>query len=145
MMDYDPLLSDDIIGETSIDLERRYFDEKWINLPEYPIETRELRKAGSCNSTGSIRLWVEIFNPAERYNNFSAFKLTNSIAIDQRSSKRDQRDAVNSSQIQAGNSKSIKNSILIQNPGGERQNEALETNPTNFELKENPMQKSKTP
>lgn len=66
LLDYDPILSDDIIGETHIDLERRYFDEKWIGLPNYPIETRILRKSGTESSVGTIRLWVEVFNPLEK-------------------------------------------------------------------------------
>lgn len=144
LMDYDPLLKDDVIGETSIDLERRYFDEKWINLPEYPIETRELRKSGSGSSTGSIRLWVEIFNPYERYNSFDQFKFANSIIPGLNNSNRNQRDVVHSNQFQPETSKTIKNSnLMINNSAGVLRSEVLDTNPNNRDVNDNQMQASK--
>jgi hypothetical protein len=74
-MDYDLLLSDDLIGETTIDLERRYFDDKWASMPEYPIETRTLRKPGADAATGFIRLWVEVFDPAHERANPTDYKI----------------------------------------------------------------------
>lgn len=61
LKDYDPGLTDDFIGETEIDIERRFFDDRWSNLPHYPIETRFLRKKESKTATGKIRLWIEVF------------------------------------------------------------------------------------
>lgn len=59
------MLRDDYIGETEIDIETRYFDEKWQAIPHYPIETRSLYKDQSSVPTGRIRLWIEIFDPEE--------------------------------------------------------------------------------
>lgn len=59
------MLRDDYIGETEIDIETRYFDEKWQTIPHYPIETRSLYKDQSSVPTGRIRLWIEIFDPEE--------------------------------------------------------------------------------
>lgn len=84
LMDYDPLGRNDLIGSTTIDLERRYFDEKWVTIPEYPIETRQLRMGESELATGSIRLWLEVFNPEDRYNSQELFKLKSLVSgVDQ--------------------------------------------------------------
>mmetsp|Transcript_3806 Transcript_3806/g.5093 ORF Transcript_3806/g.5093 Transcript_3806/m.5093 type:complete len:168 (+) Transcript_3806:475-978(+) len=40
--DYDLLFGDDLIGKTSIDLDDRFFNPKWVAIEEKPIETREL-------------------------------------------------------------------------------------------------------
>ena len=65
MMDYDPLKSDEIIGTTEIDIEARFFDPVYRNLPLYPIETRSLTRGDNQQALGTIRLWVEVFDPAQ--------------------------------------------------------------------------------
>ncbi|OMJ83746.1 hypothetical protein SteCoe_15288 [Stentor coeruleus] len=62
--DKDDLFKDDKIGETIIDLEDRYFSNKWRRLPEKPIEKRQLKHKSSKLSQGSIVLWVEIHEPS---------------------------------------------------------------------------------
>ena len=65
LMDHESLLADKCIGITEIDIERRYFDDRWLSIKDYPIETRSLIKGESSQATGSIRLWIEIFDPLE--------------------------------------------------------------------------------
>lgn len=59
--DHDDLFADDKIGTTTIDLEDRFFSNKWKRLPHKPIETRKLYIKTSRRPQGYIRLWVEIF------------------------------------------------------------------------------------
>jgi hypothetical protein len=40
VMDYDDLFSDDLIGETKIDLEDRFFSPEWQSIKDKPIEYR---------------------------------------------------------------------------------------------------------
>lgn len=40
--DYDDLFGDDLIGETSIDLDDRFFSPDWQSMKEKPVEYREL-------------------------------------------------------------------------------------------------------
>lgn len=40
LWDKDSFVFDDLIGETVIDLENRFFSKRWRNLPYKPIESR---------------------------------------------------------------------------------------------------------
>jgi hypothetical protein len=40
--DYDDLFGDDLIGETKIDLEDRFFSPEWQSLKHKPVEYRQL-------------------------------------------------------------------------------------------------------
>lgn len=60
--DYDPIKSDEFIGETVIDIERRYFDQQWRNFEHHPIETRGILHPSSSLEVGTCRLFVEIFD-----------------------------------------------------------------------------------
>ena len=62
LFDFDDFKGDDFLGETQIDVESRYYDEKWNSNEYFPIETRQLFMPESGAPAGSIRLWVEIVN-----------------------------------------------------------------------------------
>ena len=48
--DYDDLFGDDLIGETKIDLEDRFFSPEWQSIRDKPIEYRQLYHASSSIS-----------------------------------------------------------------------------------------------
>lgn len=58
--DYDLIFGDDLIGETSIDLEDRFFMPEWQSIKHKPIEYRQLYHESSACSQGQLKLWVEI-------------------------------------------------------------------------------------
>ena len=60
--DYDDIFGDDLIGETIIDLDDRFFCSEWQSIKEKPIEFRQLSHPSSTVSQGVVKLWVEI-NP----------------------------------------------------------------------------------
>ena len=66
VMDYDPIFSDELIGETKIDIEDRFFDQKWRDLQNKPIEVRQLNHPDYSNSQGQVKMWLEIFDKSER-------------------------------------------------------------------------------
>ena len=66
VMDYDPIFSDELIGETSIDIEDRYFDQKWRDITNKPIEIRQLHHPDYPTSQGQISMWMEIFDKDQR-------------------------------------------------------------------------------
>lgn len=68
VMDNDEFARDDMIGETIIDIEDRWFSKKFRQLHEVPAETRKLYNPGSRLEQGSIRLFVDII-PREDYLN----------------------------------------------------------------------------
>ncbi len=65
VMDYDALFSDDLVGETSIDIEDRYFDNRWQALESKPIEVRQLYHPDYERSQGEIVMWLEMFDQDE--------------------------------------------------------------------------------
>ena len=65
VMDYDTLFSDDLIGETSIDIEDRYFDNRWQALVNKPIEIRKLYHPDYEMSQGEVMMWLEMFDEDE--------------------------------------------------------------------------------
>ena len=65
VMDYDALFSDDLVGETSIDIEDRYFDNRWQALENKPIEVRQLYHPDYERSQGEVLMWLEMFDQDE--------------------------------------------------------------------------------
>ena len=60
MWDYDLLFGDDLIGETAIDLEDRYFSSDFNSFKDKPIEYRKLSHYSTEMSQGTIVMWAEI-------------------------------------------------------------------------------------
>ncbi len=58
--DYDELFGDDMIGETKIDLEDRFFSPEWQSIKDKPIEFRQLYHQSSSISQGVVKLWANI-------------------------------------------------------------------------------------
>ena len=66
--DYNPIFKDELIGETSVDLEDRYFNNDWQNLRFKPIETRKLSHPDIIGQQGNLLMWVEIFDKKDSLN-----------------------------------------------------------------------------
>jgi len=66
VMDYHALSSDSVIGETTIDLENRWFSKKWRKLKDKPIETRDIYSPICSIATGRVRLFVEIISASDK-------------------------------------------------------------------------------
>ncbi len=60
LMDYDDIFGDELIGETTIDLEDRYFSSEWQCIKNKPIEYRQLYHPSSSISQGTLRMWFHI-------------------------------------------------------------------------------------
>ena len=60
--DYDPIKFDEFIGETVIDVERRFFDQRWRGFKHHPIETRGIFHPSSSIDVGTVRLFVEVWD-----------------------------------------------------------------------------------
>lgn len=54
------VLVDELIGETCIDLEERFYDELYRTMEEQPVERRKLFQASSGQEVGFVNLWVEM-------------------------------------------------------------------------------------
>ena len=66
VLDYDDILSDDLIGSTIIDLEDRYFNTDWQKLVEKPVEVRPLIHPDLNGSQGQVYLWLDIFDASQK-------------------------------------------------------------------------------
>ena len=64
--DWEAILSDSLIGYTTIDLEDRYFNEDWQNLSHKPVEVRPLINPDIPGAQGQVYLWLEIFKASEK-------------------------------------------------------------------------------
>lgn len=64
LWDRDLMVKDEKIGETVIDIEDRYFSNKWRRILEKPIETRTLYHKSTKIPQGSIMMWLEIHTPS---------------------------------------------------------------------------------
>ncbi len=73
--DYDDLFGDDLIGETKIDLEDRYFSADWQKIVDKPIEFRQIYHPSSKLSQGVLKLWVEII-PANFVDNAALYDIS---------------------------------------------------------------------
>ncbi len=73
--DEDPLKWDELIGETTIDLERRFFDRKWRSFKDKPIETRRIYHPSKGRSLGEVRLWIDIY-PKKMIETFPNYEIT---------------------------------------------------------------------
>ena len=64
--DWEQILSDDLIGYTTIDLEDRYFNDDWQNMLHKPVEVRPLINPDIPGPQGQVYLWLEIFKASEK-------------------------------------------------------------------------------
>ena len=60
--DSDFIKADEFIGETVIDIERRFFDRQWRSFKEHPVETRAIYHPSSSVDNGICRMFVEIYD-----------------------------------------------------------------------------------
>lgn len=58
--DYDVLFGDDLIGETIVDLEDRYFSSDFRSFMHKPIEHRKLSHPSTEMNQGTVVMWTEI-------------------------------------------------------------------------------------
>ena len=65
--DYDDLFGDDLIGETTIDLDDRFFNGDWQAIEEKPIEYRQIYHESTSLSQGVVTCWLEI-EPSNKAN-----------------------------------------------------------------------------
>ena len=54
------MFKDEIVGSTIIDLEDRFYDKRWRQFKNKPIETRLLYHPDYEQSQGEITLWIDI-------------------------------------------------------------------------------------
>lgn len=60
LYDFDDLFGDDLIGETNIDLEDRFYSQFWQAIRNKPVESRALSHPSCAGDQGRVRLWVDI-------------------------------------------------------------------------------------
>lgn len=64
-MDYDKFNADDFMCETVIDLEERFYSNRWRKIKNPPIEIRPLYHPSSSIPRGELKLWLEIIPEAD--------------------------------------------------------------------------------
>jgi hypothetical protein len=69
------LFGDDLIGETSVDLDDRFFSPEWQSIKDKPVEFRELFHQSSTMGQGVIKLWVEI-QPTAKATEYQIWDIT---------------------------------------------------------------------
>ena len=60
------VFSDVLIGYTEIDLEDRFFSQRFRSLTDIPIEIRQLTNDSSEVSMGDASMWIEVFKSREK-------------------------------------------------------------------------------
>jgi len=55
-----------MIGETKVDLENRFFSQKWRILEDSPIEVRPLYNVSSSLPKGNLTCWIDIIPETEK-------------------------------------------------------------------------------
>lgn len=63
-MDWDGI-GDDLIGETTIDIEDRWFSKDWRKMDLKPLEIRTLHAPTSTASQGKLFMWMELLTPEQ--------------------------------------------------------------------------------
>jgi len=55
----------ELIGDTEIDLDQRWYNPQWRQLSTTPVESRSLWKAGSVNMKGKLEVFVDMVNAVD--------------------------------------------------------------------------------
>lgn len=61
-------IGDDLVGETIIDIEDRWFSKVWRRMKVKPLEDRTLHNPRSAASFGKLRLWVDLLTKDDARN-----------------------------------------------------------------------------
>lgn len=63
------MFSDELIGATTIDIEDRFYDSNWKDIPHKPIEARKLYHPDLSNVQGSVIMWLELLDQKSNLEN----------------------------------------------------------------------------
>lgn len=66
LWDKNVISSHQLMGETIVDLEDRWYHPKWTALAPKPVEARTLLKKGTNTSQGLVYLWTDIFRVSDQ-------------------------------------------------------------------------------
>ena len=64
--DWEAILSDSLIGYTTIDLEDRYFNDDWQKMIHKPVEVRPLLNPDLSGPQGQVFMWLEMFKAQDK-------------------------------------------------------------------------------